>query len=849
MRFLQYFVVLYAFFLVAEGKERTISGAGFNFSKLLSSRPTGAPQAFDCKARILAYQYAKKIQPWKGDLRSVFDALELSTLCGQVLQQEEEKKMFFEPPKAATSFYVDAVKGSDSNSGSLNNPFRSIQRAVQATRQAPKPGAILLRQGTFYLNETIHLGTEDSHLSVMNYNGEKVYISGGIPLNTTWKPYNVSKEPKVVTIKNSNNVYGRAVSMGNTDTIKFLGLFNTTDQCRTACLAYNSGGQTCKSFTFHTPSLKSEYARQCFGETDDTWGPTPENDIDSGRIVQMNVYVADIRGHNIGSMLGLQQLNGGKRVIRARYPNADTETAVFPEGWVLFTQKWLPPKNYSKAVTIKVSEPYRTDITMFQYYSIGIGGSCSIFDPPESYWCSEYNEGGGSGLFETPSGLVYNANTFLTPWKNPKDAVIHVWHPFHWAMWMYDIKAHDPSSRTITWDHGGFQGARGAISDNGNAGEWYVDNVFEELDSPNEYYYDSTTKLLYYFYNGTGAPPSSHRLVASNLKTLFDVRGTMSEPVKDISFRGLHFVNTAYTYMDPHGVPSGGDWAMQRSGALFFEGCERTTIEGNIFERLDGNALVLSGYHRNATISKNEFLWIGDSAMVSWGYSLGMDGTNGEQPRFTKVVGNLVHELGLFEKQSSPWFQAITSQTLLQHNIFFNGPRALINFNDGFGGANEMVNNLLFNPNRDSSDQGPFNSWDRMPFLTDVRDGTPSLTPAFNDIHHNFFICNYGSNMCIDNDDGSSYYLNHHNFEVYGGHKSDFGGHNKFTYSTIMAYSQDYQQGLCGEFPNAVPNFVDGYFNNSCIQGSNAVPYLIFDDCDPKKIDPTVLPIDRKSVV
>jgi len=180
-------------------------------------------------------------------------------------------------------------------------------------------------------------------------------------------------------------------------------------------------------------------------------------------------------------------------------------------------------------------------------------------------------------------------------------------------------------------------------------------------------------------------------------------------------------------------------------------------------------------------------------------------------------------------------------------NIFFNGPRALININDGFGGGNEIVNNLLFNPNRDSSDQGPFNSWDRIPFLTDVT-GTPSLTPLYNDIHHNMFICNYGSNMCIDNDDGSSYYLNHHNFEVYGGHKSDFGGHNKFTYNSVLAYAQDYQEGLCGEFPYAVPNFVDGFYNNICIQGQ-VVPYLIIDNCDPKNINPAILPVIRNNSV
>ena len=56
-----------------------------------------------------------------------------------------------------------------------------------------------------------------------------------------------------------------------------------------------------------------------------------------------------------------------------------------------------------------------------------------------------------------------------------------------------------------------------------------------------------------------------------------------------------------------------------------------------------------------------------------------------------------------------------------------------------------------------------------MPFLTIVRDGTPSLTPAFNEISFNFLIANYESSMCVDNDDGSAYYKIHDNFCAYGG--------------------------------------------------------------------------------
>ena len=42
----------------------------------------------------------------------------------------------------------------------------------------------------------------------------------------------------------------------------------------------------------------------------------------------------------------------------------------------------------------------------------------------------------------------------------------------------------------------------------------------------------------------------------------------------------------------------------------------------------------------------------------------------------TQVLRNYIHEIGIFEKQSAGWFQAITAKTHLQGNIIFNIPRA-----------------------------------------------------------------------------------------------------------------------------------------------------------------------------
>ena len=48
----------------------------------------------------------------------------------------------------------------------------------------------------------------------------------------------------------------------------------------------------------------------------------------------------------------------------------------------------------------------------------------------------------------------------------------------------------------------------------------------------------------------------------------------------------------------------------------------------------------------------------------------GIDGTDGNQPRFTSVIGNVAREIGHFEKQSSFYVQGKSCQ----NTIHGNGP-------------------------------------------------------------------------------------------------------------------------------------------------------------------------------
>ena len=361
---------------------------------------------------------------------------------------------------------------------------------------------------------------------------------------------------------------------------------------------------------------------------------------------------------------------------------------------------------------------------------------------------------------------------------------IVAWRAAHWANWHFEISDYtyrfeDPEAPTpttpmssITFGKGGFQGARG-----GPGSDWYISNVFEELDARTEFYYDIAEQTLYYFGNGTHGVAPTEAFVATTVHTLFNVSGaSMAQPIRDFSLTSIGLRDTAPTMLEPHGVPSGGDWALERIGSIYLQNTEKAAVSRCMFTRIGGNGVMISAYNRNATIEHSEFEWMGGSAIAAWGWTdeitdggvHGVDGTTGTFPRYTSILYNLFHEIGVWEKQSSAFFQAKGAQSHLKGNVVFNLARAGFNFNDGFGGGDLIEQNVLFNTCRESSDHGPINSWDRQPFVTTVRTGKPSSQMAWRHVQRNIVIANYGGSKQVDTDDGSLFWRVRHNFLAFG---------------------------------------------------------------------------------
>ena len=684
-------------------------------------------KSFDCPMRQQILQYAHKLQPWRSQeaFQLIADALNgaaeaqncnVSVPEYVLINDGYHDKLthprnipYLPTPTDGTQLYADPVKGGDANNGmSPTQAFKTIEKAVETSRlsSVKKPVTILLMNGTFYLDGAVELGAADSGLNFQNYEGAEVWLSGAKPITPQWKAYNVTPGVSWEVVHGLNAFFGERPS-------KFLvknDTYATWELCEEACLKNIS----CNVFIWCADH--AAYRNQCWFRFDQQWHLTKDYDIVSGRkVLGPNIYMADISSQGVTMVKGLRV--NSSRAIRARYPNANPEHGFGSTLKPTYLPNILPAK---PDYYVTPDTPFRNTSNSYQRYTAGVGGPCSEYDPPVSYWASPDSivRGGGRFIPSHPSGIVANDSILPNmPYKDPMTAIVHAWRTSHWFSLMYSIKSFDYSNNNLLFDKGGFQGAEG----DPRHAEMYIENVMEELDYPTEWFFDEKTQMLYYFHNGTDAPPEDLMFEVVQQQVLINITGTQAHPVRDISFTGVNFKDAAYTYLEPHGVPSGGDWGLQRTGAVFLEGTEVTTFDSCIFERLDGIGVMISGYNRNATVTKCEFAWIGDSAIASWGYTSGIpkvpgagwDGTDGNHPRFNQITLNLVREIGIWEKQSSFYFQAKSCMNNIQGNIHFNGPRAGVNFNDGFGGGSSLSENILFNTCRESGDHGPFNSWDR----------------------------------------------------------------------------------------------------------------------------------------
>ena len=406
----------------------------------------------------------------------------------------------------------------------------------------------------------------------------------------------------------------------------------------------------------------------------------------------------------------------------------------------------------------------------------------------------------------------------MASWKNPSNVVVKMYHPNGWGSWAFETEK--ISGSVMTFSRGGNQEGRGGES----CGKFYVENVAEELDVADEWYYDTTARTLYYKPDAQTYKSilSGNPLVAEvpQQKTLFSAFGsTMETPVHDLTLRNVNVTGSAPTYLDSYEIPSGGDWSVHRGAAVFVQNAERISVDNVKFDQVGGNAVFFSSYVVNSSVTNSDFWRTGDSAILAVGSTKLADALSPTFPQNTIIDSNWIDTVGVYMKQTSCYFKSITSGTIISNNLCYNGPRAGINFNDGFAGGDVVSGNLVFNMVRESGDHGTFNSWDRRDWVWRCIDDATKLCflPKPMHITRNMWIGPAGWN--VDHDDGSSYYFDSFNTVYLGTFKYRDGDMRNMSNNLMIDAAPAFQ----------VAGYETDYFLNNEMLGHSQV-------CGPKTL-------------
>jgi hypothetical protein len=359
-------------------------------------------------------------------------------------------------------------------------------------------------------------------------------------------------------------------------------------------------------------------------------------------------------------------------------------------------------------------------------------------------------------------------------WKNPTGGFVHGLSGHRWGSLHYRITGVDEKGNLKL--QGGNQ-----INRDGSLHNQYrfVENIFEELDVPGEWYLD-TNKGVLYFMPPRGVDISEACVEAVMLKQLVEFRGSMHQPVRDIHLRGLTLTHTERTVLGQYEPLLRGDWSIVRAGAVFFEGAEDCSVTDCFFDGVGGNGLFISNYNRRIKVAGCKFTEAGDSgiclvgdfkAVRSWSTWQNQiadppDKTVGpatqNYPALCVIHNNLVRDIGLIGKQTAGVFVSMAAEIIVSHNTIYSIPRAGICINDGTWGGHLIEYNDVFGTVRETGDHGPFNSWGRDRHWGSRSDLTRNICQLDNFkttiIRHNRF-AHWGSHSWgIDLDDGSSNY-------------------------------------------------------------------------------------------
>jgi len=397
-------------------------------------------------------------------------------------------------------------------------------------------------------------------------------------------------------------------------------------------------------------------------------------------------------------------------------------------------------------------------------------------------------------------------------WSDPKGGYIHAIHGLSWGGFHYLIKGKKANGE-LDYE-GGWQNNRPMYM---HKKFRMVENIFEELDAPGEWYHNKKEGIIY-FYPEKSTDLKIAKVEIVRLKHLIEFNGTEQAPVEYITFDGIVFKHTARTFMITKERMLRSDWTIYRGGAIRLTGTKNISILNSEFDQMGGNAVFVNNYNRNTLIKgchihdagASGVCFVGDVNAVYnplYGFhekndyskiSLIQGPKTNNYPSNCIVEDCLINNIGCVEKQPAG-VQIEMSQYITVRDVsIYDCPRAGINIGDGAWGGHLIERCDVFNTVLETADHGSFNSWGRdrywrfghinSPVLEDAVNANPQLpyldAMATTIIRNSRWRCDHGWD--VDLDDGATNYEVYNNLFLGRGLKLK-EGYKRKAWNNIMA--------------------------------------------------------------
>lgn len=287
--------------------------------------------------------------------------------------------------------------------------------------------------------------------------------------------------------------------------------------------------------------------------------------------------------------------------------------------------------------------------------------------------------------------FIYAPGDIVPTWRHLRD--VEVVAITRWLDNRLPIERVDGGSRTVVFDRPSLFALLSSApygDESQRPSNYWVENVFEALDTPGQWYLDREIGRLYCLPR-PGEDLSAAEIIAPRLTQVLRVAGRENDPVHDIRFEGLVFAHTEW--QPPADYASSLQAGIEVPGALYFDYAERCAVTGCTIEHIGNYGIEIGVGCADIGIARNRITDIGAGGIrIGHFFSWETDGTGqltergiqrkaampqGPRSRRITVADNVIAHGGRFTPEAVGIFVGDNPHVKVIHNhvhdLFYTG--------------------------------------------------------------------------------------------------------------------------------------------------------------------------------